>query len=177
MPIDELLTCFDEMGNVVEPRPRSEVHAKPYRIWHGVSCIWIVNNKGQILCSRRSNAVTQNANKWQTYFGGHLKAGADFIDTAIIESNEEVGLNIKKSDLHLFKIGKDFKNKQFFHNFLFKYNAPLADLEFNDGEVAEVKWYDFETYQQAKEAEPDLWCNGTNLEQYQDIVVLLKENF
>lgn len=176
MPIDELLTCFDEIGNVIEPKLRSEVHTQPYRIWHGVSCIWIVNNKGQILCSRRSSHVTQNANKWQTYFGGHLKAGADFIDTAIIELNEEVGLNIKKSSLHLFKIGKDFKNKQFFHNFLFKYNEPLEDLDFKDGEVEEVKWYDFADYQQAQETSPELWCNGTSQEQYEEIKSLLENS-
>ncbi len=174
MPVDELLACFDDNGNTIGSRLRSEVHTQPYVIWHGVSCIWIVNNQKQILCSKRSSSVSLNHNKWQTYFGGHLKAGSDFIDTAIIELNEEVGLNIKKSDLHLFKIGKDFKNKQFFHNFVFKYNEPLEDLEFNDEEVVEVKWYDFETYQLVKESHPELWCNGTSQEEYKGIISILE---
>jgi isopentenyldiphosphate isomerase len=68
---NELLKCFDENGNMIAPKMRKEAHAKPYRIWHGVTAIWLINSKGQILCTRRSRKNEGNPGKWQTYVGGH----------------------------------------------------------------------------------------------------------
>ena len=74
---DELLECFDLQGNPIERKSRQEIHTKPYIIWHGVSNIWVLNNLGSTLCSKRAETVSGNPGKWQTYFGGHAKAGSD----------------------------------------------------------------------------------------------------
>ncbi len=56
-PSDELLECFDDEG-----------------LWHGIASVWLFNSKGEILCSKRSDVLSGNPGKWQTCFGGHVKA-------------------------------------------------------------------------------------------------------
>src|SRR3989339_1339233 len=90
--LDEQLECFDENENIIKPQTRRRVHTKPPRVWHGVTIIWIFTKKHQILCSKRSNLVEGNPGKWQTYFGGHVKSGVSFLQTAQIELKEEIGL-------------------------------------------------------------------------------------
>lgn len=169
MPTDELLECFDDAGKVIAPQLRSVAHTKPYSIWHGVCNIWIVNTKGELLCSKRADFVSGNPGKWQTYFGGHVKAGSSFLDTAITELTEEVGLAASADDLKLLEAGKSLEYRHIFHNFVYLFEGALQSLKFQDGEVAEVKWYSLEQYQEAKLANPDAWCNGTRPEQYEAV--------
>ena len=79
----ELLECFDEKGNIVAPQIRSIVHTEPLQYWHGVANIWIMDRAGNLLCSQRSKFCRDNPEKWQTYFGGHVKAGHTFEQTAL----------------------------------------------------------------------------------------------
>ena len=87
MSHDELLLCFDNLGNPINPQIRSVVHTKPYRIWHGVTAIWVFNSKKEILCTKRSKMNEGNPGKWQTYVGGHVKSDQTFIDAAVADEN------------------------------------------------------------------------------------------
>lgn len=169
----ELLECFDDQGNSIEPKPRGELHAKPYTTWHAVTNVWILDGQGRILCSRRSEHVSGNPGKWQTYFGGHVKADSSFVKTAQAELAEEIGLTVSEEQLKLVDSGKREDVMHMYENYAFLFGGNVSELNFSDGEVAEVKWFSFEDYQASKNDHPDDWCNSMNASQYAKILVAL----
>lgn len=168
-PNNEMLECFDKQGIIVEPHTRKEVHAEPLRYWHGVANIWLVNPKLQILCSKRSKTLSGNPGKWQTYFGGHVKAGNTFKQTAILELDEEIGLQIEESKLCLIQKGENLSSLHFFESYAFLFEDNITDLKFNDGEITEIKWFDMKKYWELKQTHPDDWCNSCDPEKQKKI--------
>jgi|SRR2546429_3819557 len=137
---EEVFDIYDENNNPIGiQKLRSVVHAK-LKDWHRATHIWIVNDKGQILCQQRSMKKDANPGKWQSFFGGHLKAGQTYESNASAELNEELGLDIKVEDLVPIRNSKDEDVKHFGQVYLVKWNGDIGDLHFNDGEVEQVKW-------------------------------------
>jgi len=174
-PNDEMLQCFDENRNVIEPHTREEVHAKPLRYWHGVTNIWIVGPDARLLCSKRSDALKGNPGKWQTYFGGHMKAGTTFRETAHMELDEEIGLTIDDGHLKRIAQGTNEDSKHFFESYAYLYRGDIADLRFNDGEIVEAKWMEMDEYWKQKESHPEEWCNGCTPENQESIKRFVRE--
>ena len=175
-PNDEILECFDEKGNRTEPHTRQEIHTEPIKYWHGVANIWIVNPKAQLLCSKRAETLSGNPGKWQTYFGGHVKAGITFQEAAALEMDEEIGLHIEDDGLHFIIKGTHAASKHFFESYVYLFLGDVADLTFNDGEITEVQWMDMDTYWQEKERHPEQWCNSCGPENQEKIKQFLQEN-
>ena len=171
---NELLECFDGNGNPIQSKPRQEVHAKPYTIWHGVTVVWMFNNRREILCSKRSNYVEGNPGKWQTYFGGHVKAGDNFLETAMAELKEEIGLKLLPENFVLVDSGKREDVMHVYKMYAILFKNDLSKLNFIDGEVAEVKWLSFKDYKKEKNKKPDDWCNSIKLDQYEKAIAALK---
>ncbi len=164
---DELLLCFDGQGNIIAPQPRDAVHKKPYRIWHAITNIWVLNSKGEILCTRRASRVSGNPGMWQTYVGGHVKANATFSETARRELVEEIGLNITDDNLKLVEKGHREDTMHVYESYAILFNGDSSKFNFSDGEVSEAQWFRFEKYQQLRKENPGGWCNGMKPEQYQ----------
>ena len=175
-PPQELLECFDENKNLIEPHTREEVHKEPLKYWHAVVNVWLIDKSGRMVCSLRSKSLSGNPGKWQTYFGGHIQAGVSFKETAVRELEEEIGLNIEPAKLFMVTSGKHVPSKHFFESYVFLFNGNLEDLKFNDGEIDKTALVSFEEYNKDKELNPDKWCNGCNLENQQRIKEWLKKN-
>ncbi len=162
-PNDELLSCFDEQGNLTEPKPRSLVCRDGTRQWHAVANIWLVNKQGQILCTRRALHLSGNPGKWQSYLGGHVKAGSSFLKTALAELEEEVGLAVRESGLVLIDKGKYEPWMHFYENYAYLFNSDISQLIFNDGEIIGAKWYNMDEYNKELLSHPENWCNSCTL--------------
>ena len=170
---NELLLCYDEQGHAVAPKPCGVVHEKPYRIWHAITNIWILNSKGEILCTRRASHISGNAGKWQTYVGGHVKAGSDFSETARRELVEEIGMKAGKNDLKLVEKGRREENMHVYESYVILFDGNVTELSFPDGEISEAQWFSFKKYQKSKAENPDQWCNGMSLDQYKKACKIL----
>lgn len=171
---DELLECFDEDGARMHPRYRSEVCSEGTRRWHGVADVWVVNRDGMILCTQRSPAKQNDPNKWQTRAGGHVKYGETFIDAAVKELYEELGIKAKSENLYFIEKGKHEVPKHIFEHYVFLFDGGLKDLKFLDGETIEAKWYAFDMYVKDKEKYPDKWCANLSPENYLKITEWLE---
>lgn len=165
----ELLECFDEQGNITQPHIRAEVHAKPLRFWHGVVNVWLVNNNGELLCSKRSEKLSGNPGRWQTYFGGHVKAGKSFKENAVLELNEEAGIEIDQNNLFLIAKGTHDADKHFFESYVYLFNGSVDDLKFNDGEITEARWYAMDDYWKERNNKLENWCNSCRPENQERI--------
>lgn len=162
--LEEILQCFDENGIPTEGRPRSEIYTKPYQFWCGISDVWVANDHGEILCSKRADHLTNNAGKWQTYFGGHVPFGVSFLENAIKELAEESGIIVEADDLHFLGRRSDPIDKDLFEEFVFFSNITPEECTFPDGEVTEAQWMTFNEARQQKELHPEQWTNGCSKE-------------
>ncbi len=145
--MSEEIYILDDNGSFCGLKDRQEVHAKG--ILHSAVQCWVMNGKGEILIQRRAATKDKSAGKWDVSFGGHcVKTNNNnniLIDNVIKEGKEELGLNIKYSDI--IKLGEvrytsqESKNKELLGIFLIKVNDN-QNFIFEDGEVSEVMWID-----------------------------------
>lgn len=175
-PLDEMLACFDEFGNAAESHSRQEVHSLPLKYWHGVVNVWLMDTGGRIVCSKRSAGLSGNPGKWQTYFGGHVKAGGTFEETIVAELQEEVGITPDISKLLLVASGKKPDSMHFYQSYAYLFDDELSDLVFADGEVEEVRRYSMDEYLHDKEQNSEKWCNGITAEEWNKIFAWVKKN-
>lgn len=153
--------------------PVDVVHDKPYRIWYGITNIWVLNSKGEILCTRRASHVEGSPSKWQTYLGGHVKAGSTFSETALSELAEEIDVKVTKDDLKLVENGRREDTMHMYESYSVLFDEDLSKLNFSDSEVSEAKWLSFAQYKNSRKKTPNNWCNGITPEQYQKALEIL----
>lgn len=171
---EELLQCFDEQGNPTEIRSRKEVKTEPFRWWCGVATVWVVNDVGEIMVSKRSGQVSANAGKWQSYFGGHVEPRRSFLETARGELAEEAGLEFPLEAFHFVASVRNETKKVHAERYAVRFNGRPEALKFLDGEVSEARWMSMEEQWVEREADPDLWCNGCPPELQEKIRAWLK---
>lgn len=114
-------------------------------IYHSsIQCIIKKDNK--ILLLKRQN--TNFGNNKYALPGGHLEYTEDIQEGMARELYEEVGLNIKEDDLHLYKIIKmvDAKGEQTeYINFIFLYEYNNEEITNKEPEFcSELKWFNIE---------------------------------
>ncbi len=135
----ELLLTVDENNQPIKPLPRDIVHKNGN--WHRCSHIWIINNQKQILCQQRSIRKDINPGIWDPFFGGHLTPQQEYLEGALRELHEEVGISAREIDLTLYEIYKCLPTKEFQAVFYTIWNGDLNQLELEKEEVACVKWF------------------------------------
>lgn len=160
MTSEELFDIFDEnnlpTGMV---KSRSIVH-KELTQWHRVTHIWVVNKNKEVLCQRRSLKKDANPWKWMSFFGGHLKAGETFEESALAELYEEIGLSINEKDLIFIRLDKYAPARHFTNVYIVLWDGDIGQLSFNDEEVDEVEWMSIETLKE--KIEKWEFCNWTD---------------
>ena len=107
----ELLFVVNEANEPIDPQPRKEVHLKGY--WHRNSHVWVKSPDNQILCGLHSLKKDTKPGYWEAFFGGHVLTGGSYLETAVKECDEKLGLSIKGENLGFFKIFKIERAKEF----------------------------------------------------------------
>jgi isopentenyldiphosphate isomerase len=88
--LDELLDIVDAEGNPTgEQRPKSEIHQQglPHRDVH----VWITDGEHMLEQQRAWNKKIMPGS-WDIAVGGHVGAGESYLEAAIRETEEEIGL-------------------------------------------------------------------------------------
>jgi isopentenyldiphosphate isomerase len=141
---DELFCVVDEQDQPLAPLPRKLVHG--HGVWHRVAHIWLKNDRGQLLCQQRALSKELNPGLWEPFLGGHLSPAESYLEGAVRELREELGISFKPDELKLWKIYKmhhpnDYNN-EFQGIFVATWNGSPGDVSFDDGEVEQVVWKD-----------------------------------
>ena len=94
--------------------------------------------------------------------GGHIKSGESIEDGIKSELVEEIGLELKRENLIQGEVGKgdNYPNREFSHNFYYRFDAEINALKFNDGEVQEIKWMKVSDILESMEKNPEIWSGG-----------------
>lgn len=154
---EELFDIFDENNQPLGfTKPRKEVH-QTLQYWHRAVHLWIINSNKEILCHQRPKIVDADSGKWQSFFGGHLKAGQDYQTSAIEELKEELGLEIKPNQLIPIHIRKSQRAKHNSQVYILIWNGDINNLQPDKNEVDSIKWLLAEKLQ--KEIDQGKYCN------------------
>ena len=133
--LEELLNIFDENNQSLGfTKPRKEVH-QTLQYWHRAVHLWIINSDKKILCHQRSKTVDADPGKWQSFFGGHLQAGQDYITSATQELKEELGLDVKPDQLVPIHIRKSQRAKHNSQVYVLRWDGDINDLQIDKNEI------------------------------------------
>lgn len=157
MELFDILTPDGERTGVV--KERCIVHRSGDL--HGTSHIWLVRRKKDgldVLLQKRSAQKDAFPGYYDVSSAGHMAAGDDYLDTAVRELYEELGVTAEPEELKLIgmrdSVVKDVFHGRPFHNHelsaIYVYETELAEGEFRlqKEEVESVRWIDFLDFQE-----------------------------
>lgn len=151
----ELLFVVDEDNNPVKSLSRSQVHNQG--LWHRVAYVWVVNSDGLILCQLRSFLKDNSPGKLEPFFGGHMEPGADEVDVAIRELEEEIGVKASAAELYKYGLYKSVKEKEFQNVFVYFWSGKLTDLKLEEDEVESVDLYEIDELKEIFTRDDEDW--------------------
>jgi isopentenyldiphosphate isomerase len=138
-PQDELLTEVDENNKVIGPIPRGIAH-KSSKIYRTIA-IFVKNSSGKYLWQKRSDTKDLYPNCWEGSAGGHVDFGYTYIDTAIRELEEELGIVASKNELVFLGevLVKLPSSREFFH--AYEYSLKSNDhIRLAEDETGDIMW-------------------------------------
>jgi 8-oxo-dGTP diphosphatase len=126
---------------------------------HGTSHVWIIrdNAKGSfdVLLQKRSANKDSFPSCYDISSAGHIPAGDDFLESAIRELEEELGIVAKPSELTYVGMhdatvetefyGKTFRNHELSAVYIYHKAVDITQLKLQQEEVESVIWMDYET--------------------------------
>ncbi len=106
--------------------------------YHVVVHVWIKNNKGEILLTKRHPDKTY-PNLWECP-GGSILAGESSLDGAIREVKEEIGINLFKFNGKMIKSERRDAYNDFYDVWLFDQSFEITETVLQEDEVSDIKW-------------------------------------
>ena len=159
--------------------------------WHGASRIWLVRyRKGrdakrrpEVLLQRRSSLKDSYPGLWDVSAAGHVSAGGNYLETAVRETGEEIGVRLAPEELvYLFSLrsetiwsfrGENFTDREFHAVYLAEKDVDPEELILQKEEVAEVRWIDAGELYSALKEEQIASC--IHMEEYEKLYPILTE--
>lgn len=138
-PQNELLTEVDEANKVIGPIPRGVAHqsGKYYRTIY----VMVRDSQGRVLLQKRSATKDLYPNCLDLSVGGHVEWGSSYLETAVRELKEELGLTVDSQDLKFLKevLVTLPQSHEYFHVFEY-WLKPGDKLVLATAEVADISW-------------------------------------
>ncbi|NLL76971.1 MAG: NUDIX domain-containing protein [Clostridiales bacterium] len=137
-------------------RERSLVHR--YGDLHRTSHVWIIrpNGKGRfdVLLQKRAADKDSFPGTYDISSAGHVPAGMDYLESAIRELKEELGITVLPEELKFIGFhdgeiittfyNKPFHNHEFSAVYVLSMNIPSSSFHLQKEEVETVIWMDYE---------------------------------
>ncbi len=141
-------------------KSREEVHQNGDI--HGTSHVWLVrrkqNKKFDILLQKRANTKDVYGGGYDISSAGHVIAGQNYLETALRELEEELGVKATEKDLVFIGFlegemrtnfsGKPFINHEVSAVYIYECDIDEKDFILQKSEVDSVLWIDFDECKQ-----------------------------
>lgn len=138
---------------------------------HGTSHIWVVRRTEEgydVLLQKRSADKDSFPGCYDISSAGHVAAGSGYLETAVREIGEELGISASKDDLHFIGFhkgimngnfyGRDFQNHEISAVYVYDKPVKMENISLQEEEVEEVIWMDYDTCQKKMEKDEISHC-------------------
>lgn len=156
---DELIDVYDENNHPLGiKKMKSEAHKDG--LWHRASHIWVYNFRGEILLQLRAKEKPYYPDLWDISAAGHVIAGEDPATSGLRETEEEIGLKIKKEDLQFFKIKKasivykKIRNNEFYYVYFLRFDGNIKKLKIQEEELQEIRFFPIKEIEEELRTDP-----------------------
>lgn len=151
MSADELLDVVNERDEVIDRRPRHEIHRLGLR--HRAAHLLVFDPAGRLFLQRRSATKDMHPGCWDTSAAGHVDAGETYDACVVREAREELGLELSGTPPRLFRIDACPATGQ---EFVWVYRTEAAGpFALNPEEIAEGRWFAAAEVDRLLREEPD----------------------
>jgi isopentenyl-diphosphate Delta-isomerase len=137
---------------------KSDAHKHGW--FHATVHIWLFTSNKKILLQKRSLTKKVFPGLWDISVAGHIAAGETILASAKREILEEIGLEIKESDLvkigtriHQVSHANGIQDNEHHHVFIAELKAPVSELKIQEEEVADIKLFDLSVLKSTKNLE------------------------
>ena len=152
--MEEYIDIVDSKGNSTGKSVlKSEAHKNGW--YHNTIHLWLYTEDKQILLQQRSHKKAIYPLLWDVSVAGHIDTGETFIEAALRETKEEIGLLLKSEDL--IKIGIHFhessynngaiRDNEFHHIYISKLNVKIDKLIPQEDEVEALKLVSYKAFE------------------------------
>lgn len=127
----EYLNLYDKSGILVN---KKGIRGEKTEYLVGIVLVFIENSKSEFLIQKTSSL----RDSVFATTGGHVSYGSDFLETAVNEIKEELGIDILKEELKEINtyIRERFVQKVYY----IKKDIDIEDISIQESEVDYVKW-------------------------------------
>lgn len=153
----EFFDILDENGNLTgRKKERSLVHEDGDR--HRTVHTWVVRRTEKsfdVLLQKRSKEKDSFPGCYDISSAGHVEAGKEYLESAVREIKEELGICVKEDWLQFVGMhhgtmdetfyGREFHNREISAVYVYEQSVQINDLNLQREEVEEVVWMDYET--------------------------------
>ena len=153
---------------------------------HGTAHIWVLRLKGDgkfdVLLQKRSMEKDGFPGFYDTSSAGHIPAGEDYLESAVRELGEELGIRAKEEELHFMDMyeaaedtefhGRRFCNRELAAVYLYWEPVTISQMTLQKEEVESVIWIDYEEC--LKRMEEGTLKHCVNVEEFRHIPRALK---
>lgn len=144
--MEEMLDVLNERGEFTgKVATREECHKEG--LWHRAAYGFIIDKNSNVLLQKRSQNKKLWPNKWDVTVGGHVDSGEFGRQALIIETKEELGIEIDDNDIK-YLVGStsineqgDIINKHYNECYLITKNIDISEIKIQKEEVSEVKYF------------------------------------
>jgi len=145
--------------------PRSEVIKNKH--WCRSTNVFVMNEKGEILCHQRSKNKERHPGVWSTHFGGHVSESETFKINALKELEEEIGLSVSHYQLIPWRTSRIEIARIWVRDFMTVYAGDLESLKPQAEEIDQIQWFSPEAIIDELQSEGDYdesknWLAGTH---------------
>ena len=140
-------------------------------ILHRTAHVWVVRNingRYEIMLQKRSMNKDSFPGKYDTSSAGHMPAGSEYVESAIRELDEELGIEATSDQLHyagMFRTqyekefhGRLFKDNEVTKVFVYMEPVNIEELSLQESEVEEVRWFDLDEVAEEIKTSRDRFC-------------------
>lgn len=134
---DEILEIVDQENRIVGSARRKDIHEQGLR--HRAVHVLIFNLEGRFFLQKRSMAKDTNPGLWDTSAAGHVEPGESYLNCAVREVAEELGITGISSLEALFLLPAEPKTgMEFCQVYRFCHNGPF---DLNPEEIETGQWF------------------------------------
>lgn len=156
---DELIAIVDENDKVIGADTRDNVHKKG--LLHREIAVLLFNKKNEMLLQKR-----KDNRRYGFSAAGHFSTSENYLQGAIRETKEEVGLELKENDLkEIAKLRRDvswdgLRNNLFLKVFEAKKYLKIGDFNIDISEVDSVGFFSIKQIEKMINENPESFGRG-----------------